>query len=370
MVTTETRLRRGKTVATIVKSRRPRRNAHGAMPSRYARHQYLTGALFIAGCGLILPIVFGDLGSAHRVNLWIAYSIAAIGFYWVFGLAGRFAFCQTFMMALGGFTSAWVTRKFGDEWFLVGVLGAMLLCAVVAALVGLATARSKEFYFAVGTLAIAEVGLVALKQFTAFTGPNGTAVGVSAPNIGGYEFISEGETFWLFLAALALVILVAAFIERSPLARDASTARSNPEVAATVGVATTRVPVVLFSLGSATGGLSGALIAHWTGSVSTVSFGISLAIGIFMMLIVGGIGSVWGPVVGAAVYIAIPQLLHSFEQWQLIFYGAFLLVAIIAMPNGIVGTTAMLVSRLRNSDVQNRNGDYDLRSRIRRVVDR
>lgn len=324
-----------------------RRRVSRAVPPAYQRRQYLTGALFIAACAAILPLLLGDLANQHRVNLWIAYAIAAIGFYWVFGLAGRFAFCQTFMMALGGFTSAWITRTLGDGWFLLGLGGAMVACAVTAALIGLATARSKEFYFAVGTLAVAEVGAVVLREATGFTGPNGTAVGVSAPRIGSIEFLTEGETFWLFLAVLAVVLLIAAFIERSPMGRDATAARLIPTVAATAGVPTLRVPLVLFSLGSAAGGLSGALIAHWTGSISTDSFGISLAIGIFMMLIVGGIGSVWGPIIGAAVYVAVPQLLQGFAQWQLIVYGAFLLAAIIGMPRGIVGAVQAVVARLR-----------------------
>lgn len=327
----------------ILRSRR----ATIPVPPPYQRHQYLVLALFVAACALLLPIVFGEMASQHRVNLWLAYSVSAVGFYWIFGLAGRFAFCQTFMMALGGFTSAWVTRSLGDQWFLLGLASAMAACAVVAVLVGLATARSRDFYFAVATLAVTEVGLVVLRQTTSFSGPNGTTVGVSIPQVGSSQILSEADTFWFFLALFALVFLIATFIERSPLARDANAVRLNPVVAATAGVPVVRVPLVLFALGSAVGGLSGAMIAHWTGTVSTESFGIPLAIGIFTMLILGGVGSAWGPVLGAAIYVAVPVGLRSLERWQLVVYGVILLVAIIAMPQGIVGTLQAAVAGVR-----------------------
>ena len=327
-----------------------RRRPNPVAPPPYRRHQYLAVGVFAAGCALVVPAVFGDIASQHRVNLWLAYAIAAVGFYWVFGLAGRFAFCQTFMMALGGFTSAWVTRSLGDEWYLLGLVAAMAATAALAVLVGLATARSKDFYFAVGTLAVTEIGMVVLKQTTSFSGPNGTVVGVSIPRIGATEILSETETFWWFLAVATMVMLVAAFVERSPLARDATAGRLNGVVAAAAGVPTTRVALVLFALGSAMGGLSGALIAHWTGSVSTESFGISLAIGIFTMVILGGIGSAWGPVVGAAIYVAVPVALRSLERWQLVVYGLTLLVAIIALPQGIVGAWRSLVARVRGRE--------------------
>ena len=306
-------------------------------PPSFRKHHYLTLAIFTLAVGILIPMIVSGVATQHRINLWLCYSIAAVGFYWVFGLGGRFAFCQTFMMVLGGFASAAVTRAFGPEWFLVGLLASMLAPALLALLVGLALARSKEFAFAVGTLAIAQIGVVVLKQTTGFSGPNGTVVGVSIPQIGSLKILSEIHTFYMFLALLFIVLLVAALIERSPMARDAAATRLNLVVSSTAGVPTTRVPLVLFSLGSAAGGLSGAMIAHWTGSVSVESFGIPLAIGIFTMLILGGIGSAWGPVVGAAIYVGVPVVLRSFERWQLVIYGVLLLGAIIAMPEGIVG---------------------------------
>ncbi|HEX3564739.1 MAG TPA: hypothetical protein VHU17_05155, partial [Acidimicrobiales bacterium] len=97
------------------------------------------------------------------------------------------------------------------------------------------------------------------------------------------------------------------------------------------------------------GGLSGALLGAINSTVDVNSFGTSLAIGIFLMLFIGGVGSVWGPIVGAAFYVAIPQVLSNLAQYENIVYGALLLVVIIAFPEGLVGALRTLSARIRGT---------------------
>jgi branched-chain amino acid transport system permease protein len=115
-----------------------------------------------------------------------------------------------------------------------------------------------------------------------------------------------------------------------------------------------RVQVLLFGFGSMLGGLSGALLGAINSTVDVNSFGTDLAIGIFLMLFIGGVGSVWGPIVGAAFYVAIPQVLSGLSQYENIVYGALLLVVIILFPEGIVGALRSMTSKLRgrNSPMQ------------------
>jgi branched-chain amino acid transport system permease protein len=306
-------------------------------PPAYRGRQYVTLAVFIAVVALVAPQIFTDPANQNLLDVWLAYSIAAVGFYWVFGLAGRFTFCQTFMMLLGAYTSAWITRELGPEWFLLGLVGAMAITTLAALLIGAAVARARDFYFAIATLAVTEVGLVIFPLVTDFTGPGGETIGVSAPQIGSKELISQIDIFWLSLVLLSLVLLVGVLIERSPVSRDAIAGRDNAVVAQTLGIPLTRVQLVLFMLGSAMGGLSGALIGHSSGTVSTGSFGINLSIGIFLMLLLGGANSMWGPVLGAAFYVAAPHVLRSFQNYETIIYGGLLLVIVIALPEGIIG---------------------------------
>ncbi|HEY8547413.1 MAG TPA: branched-chain amino acid ABC transporter permease [Acidimicrobiales bacterium] len=307
-------------------------------PPVYGQHHFVTIGVFLVAVALIAPEIAQSRSDQFLVNLWLVYCITGIGFYWVFGLAGKFAFCQTFMMALGGFTSAYLTRPDGpNQPFLVGVAGAIAVTCVIALLLGLSVRRAQHFYFAIATLALESIGHTVFKEWTDFTGPNGTTVGVPPAKIGGTEFLQESEVFRLFLGALAIVLVLAALIERSPLRREAVAARDNLLVANVAGVRADRHQLTLLVLGSGLGGLSGALIAHWNGVIGIDSFGIDLAIGIFLMLLLGGSGSMWGPVLGAAFYVAVPDLLSGIERYSAMVYGLVLLVVVIAMPEGLVG---------------------------------
>ncbi|MFN8036484.1 MAG: branched-chain amino acid ABC transporter permease [Acidimicrobiia bacterium] len=318
------------------------RDARKLRPGVYRRHQYLLVTAFVVATAVLAPTLAHSRSSQYNVNLWLVYSIGGIGFYWVFGLAGRFAFCQAFMMALGGYMGAWTARSSIGGGFPVQLLLAMLVSATLAAVIGLLVRKAQALYFAIATIAVVEMGSVFFRNAEWFTGHNGLTIGIPPIHVFGRDFIAEDEVFRVFLGALAVVLLLAVLIERSPLRRDAVAARDNPMVAAVSGVPAVRAQIVLFALGSAMGGLAGALMGPWTGTTSNAAFGIDLAIGMFLMLILGGIGSMWGPVVGAAFYVAVPDLLSSLEQYSTIVYGALLLVVIIAMPEGIVGALMRL----------------------------
>lgn len=315
-------------------------------PQSYRLHHYRTLALSLVAIAVLAPLLARGRADAFLVNQWLVYAIAGVGFYWIFGLAGRFAFCQTLMMATGAYVSARVVRELGPASFPLGIAAGTAAAAVLAGGIGAALRRTKEFYFAIATLAATEVGLLVFERSTGFTGPNGTVAGVDAPELFGHRFLADDEIFWLLLAALGLVLVVGVWIERSPLRRDAIAARGNDLVAATTGISTQRVQLGLFVLGSAAGGLSGALMAHWTGSIGVEGFGMQLAIAIFLLLLVGGVDSLWGPVVGAGFVVAIPRVLDSVERFQTIVYGAILLAVVILFPYGIVGGIRRLRARL------------------------
>jgi branched-chain amino acid transport system permease protein len=320
------------------------RNRGVVRPSTYSGHQFLVVAGFVLLVALVGPHVASSRANQFLVNLWLVYGITGIGFYWVFALAGRFAFCQTFMMALGGYTSAWVTRSGGGKPFLLGVLAALVVTSLMAFGVGILVHRSQELYFAIATLAVTSVGADVFSKWKGFAGSNGTTTAIIPPKLFGHTFLKDKQVFWLFLGCLTIVLLLGALIERSPLRREAIAGRDNLLVARLTGVPAGRHQLGLFVLGSAMGGFSGALIGHWTGVVSVDSFGIDLAIGIFLMLFLGGVGSMWGPVLGAAFYVAIPQILSGIQRYNTIVYGGLLLVVVFALPDGIVGLAQRLVA--------------------------
>lgn len=310
----------------------------------YRRAQYwiLAGAL-----ALVIGLsAFTSSGSGvNLLDLWLVYSIAALGFYWIFALGGRFAFCQTFMMALGGYTAAWFDRN--GVSFTLGVLGAIAATAAAAGVIGLLLWRAEHLYFALGTLAVTEIGIVVFGRSNGFTGTNGNITGVSYPELFGLRLRSDGEVFWLLAAVLAILLLLAVFLSRSPVSRDLAAGRALPMVARSSGAAVGRLRLAVFVLGSAAGGLSGALITHWQGFIGADSFGLDLGIGLFLIVLLGGVTSHWGVLIGAGFYVAVPELLSGVRQYMPILYGVLLLLIILAFPGGLAGLGAWLGGLVR-----------------------
>jgi branched-chain amino acid transport system permease protein len=330
----------GRVPAWRAARRRPR-------PPVYRGHQYLPVVAFVLAVAVLVPNLVDANSDRNLVNLWLVYSIAAIGFYWIFGLAGRFAFCQTLAMAFGGYLTAWAAR---EEWpFWTGLVLASLGAAAGAAVVGYVLRHSTDLAFAIGTVAVLEIGHTLLGRTSEFTGQHGDVTNIPYPTWFGTQLTTEGQVFWLFLGVLAAVLVLGVMIERSPLRRTLVAGRENTLVARTLGQRVVGAQVLFFALGSALGGLSGALIAHWQGVTGVSSFGIDLAIGIFLMVILGGRHSLWGGVIGAAFYIWIPELLSGFDRYRSIIYAVLLLVAIMVFPEGLVGVFHQLrrVARFR-----------------------
>lgn len=300
----------------------------------YPRGQYFilisVGALAAA---LALTISSGTW--MNLLNLWIAYSIAALGFYWIFALGGRFAFSQTFMMALGGYTAAYLDGL--GQPFVVCALGAAVAASIAALILGLLLWRTDHFYFALGTLAVTEIGIVVFGRTSGFTGTNGNITGVSYPELFGHQLRTDSDVFWLLTSVLLILLLLTIWVRRSAVARQLTAVRELPAVARTVGVPVDLLRMKTFVFGSAVGGLAGGLITHWQGFIGVDSFGIDLAIGLFLMVILGGLASPWGVLIGAGFYVAVPELLSGLQQYMSILYGAILLVVILVFPGGLMG---------------------------------
>ena len=295
-----------------------------------------------------LSFAVSSRSAVNLLDLWLAYSIAALGFYWAFALGGRFAFCQTFMMAVGGYSLAWLSRH--GIPFGLAVLGATALTAAVAAVVGLLLWRTEHLYFALGTLAVTEIGLLVFSRTSSFTGTNGNVTSIDYPEIFGMTLRTDGQMFYLLAAALLLLLLLAVLIERSPLIRQLHAVRVIPVVARSTGVPVGGLRMTMFIAGSAVGGLSGALITGWQGFIGVDSFGLDLGIGLFLMVILGGVSSHWGVMLGAAFYVAVPELLSGVQQYMTIIYGALLLLIVLLFPEGLIGIWHRLsAARARSS---------------------
>ena len=187
-------------------------------PASFRGWQYLQIAVFTALVALVAPAVATNPYTQTLVNIWILYALAALGFYVIFGLAGQFAFSQAFLMGIGAYVSAWVTKSFPTP---VGMLVAVLAVAAIAFVFALITLRTSHFYFAIATFGLSSIGIQVIHHWPVLGGNAGQIVGIAPGEWFGRVFFFADDVFWLLLAFLALGLVVTAMIERSPLRREA-----------------------------------------------------------------------------------------------------------------------------------------------------
>ncbi len=314
-----------------------------ARPPVYRQRQLLGVAAAAAVIGALCLVVDSAFGYG-LLHSWLVFSILGLGFYLVFGVSGQFAFSQGAFFGLGAYASVWASDGRSFAW---GLAAAIVVTAVVALAFALVVVRSDHFYFAIATLAFSYIALVVFREFEAFTAPGGEIVGIAKPDLFGHTF-DTGRSLGLFLGAfLALALLLTALIERSPLRREAIAFRDNRQVAATVGVPVLRLRLGMFVLGSTYAGVAGCLFAHKAGFISPESFSLELGIDIFLIVLLGGIGSMWGPALGAAFVVWAPEQLRFVGEYRGLIYGALLVVVIVLFPKGLVGLVELAWERVR-----------------------
>lgn len=298
------------------------------------RQRQLHGVAAVAALVVALSLGVDSAFGHGLLHSWLIYSVVGLGFYLVFSLSGQFAFSQGAFVGLGAYASVWASEGRSFAW---GLLAAVVLSAAVALAFAVLVVRSDHFYFAIATLAFSHIALIVFRELESFTAPGGEIVGIPKPDLFGHRFASGQDLALLLGAFLVLALLLTALVERSPLRREAVAFRDNRQVAATVGVPVLRLRLGMFVLGSTYAGVAGCLFAHTSGFISTESFALELGIDIFLVVLLGGAGSMWGPVLGAAFVVWAPEQLRFVGEYRALIYGALLVAVVVAFPGGLVG---------------------------------
>lgn len=253
------------------------------------------------------------------LNCMMAYS-AFLGM-----VSGAFSIAYVAFIGLGAYTAGILATQHGVS-MPVNLIVAAALCGVVA----LALVRPLERLGGI-YLAIASVGIVALFQILLFNFADLTKGAEGIPNI------SLDVTTWILVVAVAITALLVRQFQRSDVGRATRMTRLDPIVAVSLGVNVRRLRVWLFVASAALGGVAGVLRAHYFGFVSPEVYGFELVVVLLAMVVVGGVGSWVGPLLGAAIFTLLPEWLQSFGEWRDVVTGALLLLIIIVTREGLTG---------------------------------
>lgn len=321
---------------------------------RFLTNPLLFSLAAVAGA-LALPHAFKTPYYIHLMTLALIWIVLAQGQNLTQGFVGYVSIAQAGFMGIGAYISTLLTMNYGfSVW--VTLFVAPLLTGAMAIVAGYPSLRVKGHYFSIVTLAYNMVIFIVLMTFRALTGGEAGIPDVPRPaelTLFGHDFSFEGRSnlnyYALALLAAVLATTCCALILHSRAGRVMLAIRQNEDLAEAMGVMTSRYKLFAFVMSSILAGLAGTLYAHYIGFLNPEPFGVDQSLNIILAVILGGSGTLTGPIVGAVSVTFLPELLRFADSFRLITYGLILVVATIFLPKGLVPLMAALWRRLRTS---------------------
>jgi len=274
--------------------------------------------------------------SLAGINIVLAVSLNLIN-----GFTGQFSIGHAGFMAIGAYASAYFTVTYGERLrgafaflpefgqqsalLLLGLSIGAVLAAIAGFFVGVPSLRLRGDYLAIVTLGFGEIIRVFILNIDAVGGARG---------FGGIPRLAN--FFWIYLFAAATILVVYRIVHSS-FGRTLVAIREDEIAAEAMGVHTTRAKVISFVVSSALAGVAGGLFAHYLMYVHTNSFTFLKSFEIIIMIVIGGLGSISGSVLGAVLFIGLTEGLREFAQYRMILFSLLLIVIMIVRPQGILG---------------------------------
>lgn len=318
------------------------RDALPAGRRRGLQNSLLAGAV---GGLLFLPVVAGPFLSQVLVLVGI-FALLGLGLNVVVGFAGLLDLGYVAFFAIGAYTVGLLTsvgeHGIAQMSFWTAVPIAVVVSMIAGVMLGIPVLRIRGDYLAIATLGFGEIiRLLVLSDFLRpWLGGSQGVLGIPKPFIGGFEFRGPEQLFYLTLAGCALVVFVAMRLRDSRLGRAWMAVREDEDVAEALGINLVNTKLLAFALGAAFGGLSGAIFATMLGSIFPHSFQLLISINVLALIIVGGMGSMPGVILGSMVLVGLPELLREFAEYRFLVYGAALIVMMQLRPEGLLPAEA------------------------------
>ena len=273
------------------------------------------------------------------LGLAAIYAVFCTGLNLFMGYTGQASFGQSAFAALGGYGTAVLCA--GQGWEpLAGLVVSMALSGLVALVVGYPTLRLRGHYLAMATFAL---GLIAYELSIEWTGITQGYMGYAGiPPLGfaGWELGSDRAQLVALIAFMLVGVWVAGRIRASRFGRALRAIAGSEQAAVALGIPVARYKLAAFVIAAMYASVAGSLLAHFIGFISPEIFGLPMVVLGFTMLYLGGIGTIWGPVLGAVVASLLPELFRGLKEVQDIAYSAVLILMLIFLPGGLTGLIA------------------------------
>ena len=302
---------------------------------------YLLFALFI----YLLPVLLAGSYWIHVLVIIGIYVIAAAGVDLVVGFAGQLSLCQAAFFSIGAYASAILTTTYHLHP-LPAMIGAMFFTALIAYGVGAPVLRLKGYYLAIATLGfglIVQSLFVTLAKYTG--GPDGFR-DIVPLRLAGFIFKSDAQYYYPIWTVALVILLLTRNIVNSRVGRAMLALRGDDVAAASMGVDIAKYKIQAFTLSAAFASLAGSLYAHTNRFISPQMADLSSSVEMIIIVVLGGIRTVFGVLIGTTIMKMIPEVLESFMDYQMVTTGAILIALLIYMPRGMIGVAQNFLVRI------------------------
>ncbi len=310
-----------------------------------ARQRWLVLAA-VAAIVAVLPLGVRS-GYVLGALVFVALNgMAAVGLSLVMGFAGQVSLGQAAFFAVGAYASGVLTTAYGWNGWLalaVGVVGG----AVLAFAIGLPIFRLSGLLLAMATLGFGIIVYYVLVNWASVTGGPSGLTGIPPLAIGGFRFDRDARVLWLAWGGLLLVLGLAGNVVDSRIGRALRAVHGSEAAAQAAGIDTARLKLAVFAVAGAVTALAGGLYAHYLTVINPSPFGFAYSVELVLMVVLGGVASLWGAVLGAALVVVLVETLRAVlplvlatggaAEYEIVLFGLVLMALMLVAPSGITG---------------------------------
>lgn len=287
----------------------------------------------LAAAAVALPMVTGNRFHLH-IGVMICINMILVTGLSVVARTGRLSMGQSAFAAIGAYATVLMVTKLNLPWLAAAVV-ALALNAAIALLLGRVVVKLRGVYFVLVTFAFAEFVRLLLLEWSAVTGGASGIAGIPALELWGFRLQSVHQ--WYAATAVVAVGLTALVLRffNTPEGTAFVATDANPDLAEATGISVSKVQLTAFIIGATVTAIGGILYSGYMGFISPESFNVHMAIAMVTMLVVGGVRSTWGPVLGALLLTPLPEFLRGSLHYQHLLYGVVLVAILVFLPRGV-----------------------------------
>jgi branched-chain amino acid transport system permease protein len=313
-----------------------------------ARRLPPTGVL-IAGALVLATIIGAPLLTGYQrylLEIVLVYFVATSGYTVLVGSSGQFAFSQGAFFAGGVYILSVLSGPKHQLPIVISVLAVLLATVVVGYVLALLCVRMAGIYLAFGTLSFQFTVTWALVAFESET--QGSR-GITVPPLSffGFDVDSDLKLLYTVLAVACVLALLLRNLLRSATGRAWLTLKSSEPAARAAGIPVRHLRALAFAISAVTAGIAGVLYGETSGYVTPDDFGLGLSIAFFAIIVLGGLGSLPGALIGSLVVVIVPEVLRPLHQFRQLFYGLVIVVSILFLPGGLTGLVGVATRIMR-----------------------